>query len=385
MITERDIIIFNDDWGRYPSTLQHVAKVLLDNNNRLFWIGSLGLRRPKLNIADFKRAVQKLISIFKKKNNSASDTEKKPILINPFVIPLHDIKLIKKLNTFFICREVRKVLEIHNANKPILVTASPVTDEIIGKLEESCSVYYCVDDYSSMEGAFKCIIPFEKKIIEKADAVFAVSRVLMESRKHKTQTHFAPQGVNVTHFRKSDPVSENISSLPKPVIGFFGLITEWVDLDLILDCVKRYPQYSFVLIGKSTRDLSAFFHFKNFLYLGPIDYNLLPKYASAFDVGLIPFEVNKVTVASNPLKLLEYFSLGIPVVTTDLPEMRIFGDLVYIAESRIEFVDKIEKAVAEISEERNRSRRSKAKEYSWEAITRNVFDKILEIEQEKNK
>lgn len=385
MISKRDIIIFNDDWGRYPSTLQHVAKVLLDNNNRLFWIGSLGLRRPKLNIADFKRAFQKLINILKKKNNAVSDTGKKPVLINPFVIPLHDIKSIKKLNTFFICREVRRVLETHNAVKPILVTASPVTDEIIGKMGESCSIYYCVDDYSNMEGAFKCIVPSEKKIIEKADAVFAVSRVLMESRKHKTQTHFAPQGVNVAHFRKSDHVAENISSLQKPVVGFFGLITEWVDLELLLDCVKRYAQYSFVLIGKSTRDLSAFHHFKNFLYLGPIDYNLLPKYASAFDVGLIPFEVNKVTIASNPLKLLEYFSLGIPVVTTDLPEMRIFGDLVYLAESREAFVDKIEKAVVEISDEKNRSRRIKAEEYSWEAITEKVFDIILEIEQEKNK
>lgn len=384
MISKRDIIFFNDDWGRFPSTLQHIAKVLMENDNRLFWIGSLGLRRPKLNMGDIKRAFQKLLSIVKKKNVSEDESEKKPILIHPLVIPLHDFKLIKKMNSFFISRAVKKVLTEHNAVKPILITASPVTDEIIGKLGESCSFYYCVDDYSSMEGAFKCLLPSEKKIIEKVDGVFAVSKVLMESRKHKTDTHFAPQGVNVNHFRKVD-LDKRVSSIKKPVVGFFGLITEWIDLELILACVKKYPDFTFLLIGKSTRDLSAFYDCKNFLYLGPIDYKLLPKYASVFDVGLIPFEVNPVTVASNPLKMLEYFSLGIPVVTTNLPETRNFSSLVYIADSNEEFVEMVGRAVQEITLEKNQARIDKAKEYSWEAITGKVFDLVQKIEKVKSR
>ncbi len=384
MISKRDIIFFNDDWGRFPSTLQHVAKVLIENDNRLFWIGSLGLRRPKLNLSDIKRALQKLLSIAKPKNVIENDSEKKPILIHPLVIPLHNFKLIKKMNSFFISRTVKKVLAEYQAVNPILITASPVTDEIVGKLGESCSFYYCVDDYSSMEGAFKCILPSEKKIIEKVDAVFAVSKVLMESRTHKTETHFAPQGVNVNHFRKVD-LDERVSSIKKPVVGFFGLITEWIDLELILACVNKYPDFTFLLIGKSTRDLSAFYDCKNFLYLGPIDYNLLPKYASVFDVGLIPFEVNPVTVASNPLKMLEYFSLGIPVVTTNLPETRKFSDLAYIADDNEEFVEMVGRAVQEITFEKSRAMIDKANEYSWEAITEKVFDLVQKIEEEKSR
>ncbi|MDP2038701.1 MAG: glycosyltransferase, partial [Ignavibacteria bacterium] len=337
------------------------------------------------NLSDIKRAFQKLLSIAKPKNVIENESEKKPILIHPLVIPLHDFKLIKKINSFFISRTVKKVLTEHQAVNPILITASPVTDEIIGKLGESCSFYYCVDDYSSMEGAFKCILPSEKKIIEKVDGVFAVSKVLLESRKHKTETHFAPQGVNVNHFKKDENLAENVSSLKKPVVGFFGLITEWIDLELILACVKKYPEFTFVLIGKSTRDLSAFYDCKNFLYLGPIDYNLLPRYASVFDVGLIPFEVNPVTVASNPLKMLEYFSLGIPVVTTNLPETRNFSSLAYIADSNEEFVEMVGRAVQEITFEKNRARIDKAKEYSWEAITGKVFDLVQKIEEEKNR
>jgi len=383
VISNRDIIIFNDDWGRFPSTLQHVAKVLLENENRIFWIGSLGLRQLKINFADLKRAFHKLSGILNKSDSQRLSTERIPILIHPFVIPLHDFKIIKKINSYFITKAVKEVLAKHKVVRPILITASPVTDEVIGKLGESCSFYYCVDDYSSMEGAFKCILPSEQKIIEKVDGVFAVSNVLMESRKHKSETHFAPQGVNVNHFKKISLLNEKVSSIKKPVVGFFGLITEWIDLDLILACVKKYPDYTFVLIGKSTRDLSAFLDYKNFVYLGPVDYKVLPSYASVFDVGLIPFEVNPVTVASNPLKLLEYFSLGIPAVTTNLPETKIFADLAYIAGDRDEFIRMVAQAIEEITGEKNQSRIEKAKEYSWEAIAEKVFDLVEKIEAKK--
>jgi glycosyltransferase involved in cell wall biosynthesis len=383
VISKRDIIFFNDDWGRFPSTLQHVAKVLMENENRIFWIGSLGLRRPKINIADFKRAFQKISGILNKSNSQRTSTEKIPIIIQPFVIPLHDFKIVKKINSYFITKAVKEVLAKHNAVKPILITASPVTDEVIGKLGESCSFYYCVDDYSSMEGAFKCILHSEQKIIAKVDGVFAVSNVLMDTRRHKTETHFAPQGVNVNHFKKTTLLNEKVSSFKKPVIGFFGLITEWIDVDLILACVQKYPDYTFVLIGKTTRDLSAFLDYKNFVYLGPVDYKVLPSYASVFDVGLIPFEVNPVTVASNPLKLLEYFSLGIPVVTTNLPETKIFADLAYISNNGDEFIKMIKLAVEENSGEKNKARIDKAKEYSWEAIAEKVFNLVEKIEANK--
>lgn len=383
MISKRDIIFFNDDWGRFPSTLQHVAKVLMENENRIFWIGSLGLRRPKINIADFKRAFQKISGILNKSNSQRTSTERIPIIIQPFVIPLHDFKIVKKINSYFITKAVKEVLAKHNAVKPILITASPVTDEVIGKLGESCSFYYCVDDYSSMEGAFKCILHSEQKIIAKVDGVFAVSNVLMDTRRHKTETHFAPQGVNVNHFKKTSLLNEKVSSFKKPVIGFFGLITEWIDVDLILACVQKYPDYTFVLIGKTTRDLSAFLDYKNFVYLGPVDYKVLPSYASVFDVGLIPFEVNPVTVASNPLKLLEYFSLGIPVVTTNLPETKIFADLAYISNNGDEFIKMIKLAVEENSGEKNKARIDKAKEYSWEAIAEKVFNLVEKIEANK--
>jgi glycosyltransferase involved in cell wall biosynthesis len=384
MITGRDIIIFNDDWGRYPSTLQHVARVLMKNNNRIFWVGSLGLRRPKINLSDINRALKKIMKIFTRSAEIAKN-EITPVLIFPFVIPFHDFRIIRFLNAIFISRAVKKVLFRHQAASPILITSAPVTDQLIGRLGESSSFYYCVDDYSSMDGAFKSIAELEKKLVAKVDGVFAVSDYLFKTRKSpKGQTYYAPQGVETDHFKKTDDLAPQVKDLAKPVIGFFGLISEWIDLEVIYDCVSHYPDYTFLLIGKTVRDLSRFLDSKNFTYLGAVDYKDLLKYASVFDVGLIPFELNDVSIASNPLKLLEYFSLGIPVVSSNLPEVCKFNDLVFVAKDRTDFVQLIKTAVEDNRADRNLLRVKKSKEFSWEAVTEKIFNTVLQIELKKN-
>ncbi|PKL83330.1 MAG: hypothetical protein CVV24_05525 [Ignavibacteriae bacterium HGW-Ignavibacteriae-3] len=385
MITNRDIIIFNDDWGRFPSTLQHIARVLMNNNNRIFWVGSLGLRKPKISLSDFNRAAQKFIRVLFKKREKDNSEEIVPVLIYPFVIPFHDLKIIRKLNDFLIAREVNKILAENNALRPLFITSAPISDGLVGKLGESCSIFYCVDDYSFMDRAFKCIPSREKLLVEKVDAVFAVSDSLIQSRKSPSgNTFFAPQGVQTAHFKKKPHIPDSLSEKKSPVIGFFGLISEWINLELIYDCVINYPGYNFILIGKSVRDLNRFNDCKNFTYLGAVDYKELPDYASVFDVGLIPFELNEITIPANPLKLLEYFSLGIPVVSTNLPEAKKFSELAFIARNNSEFVDMIRMAVEDNKSERNLLRTQKAEEYSWEAVTEKVFDTVLKIESDKN-
>ena len=302
----------------------------------------------------------------------------------PFVLPLHDFKIIRWLNRVSITRSVKKILREKNAINPILITSAPITDNLIGGLGESCSIFYCVDDYSFMDSAFKSIPELEKKLVAKVDCVFAVSDFLFQTRKSpKGNTYFAPQGVETNHFRKTDQIAAQVVGIKKPVIGFFGLVSEWIDLNVIYDCVIRYPEYSFVMIGKTVRDLSRFYECKNFTYLDAVDYKELPKYASVFDVGIIPFELNEVTIPANPLKLLEYFSLGIPVVSSNLPEVRKFIDLAFIAKDSAEFVSMLKKAVEDNTPERNQKRIEKALEYSWEAITERVFETVLEIESSK--
>jgi glycosyltransferase involved in cell wall biosynthesis len=374
MLTNQDIIFFSDDWGRYPSTTQHIAKIL-SKQNRILWIGSLGLRKPQLSFKDILRVVEKLKKIFFGKKKSLS--QEKVFFINPLIIPFHDFALLRKLNNYIITSVVKSKLKKYNFQKPILFTSSPVIAELIGKLNERASVYLCLDDYSLFKGAFKSLLYLENKILDKVDIVFSVSDSLLKSRVPKSgKNYFLPQGVDFNHFSHSNNVEALNASLKPSVIGFFGLISNWVDIDLIVECAKTYPKYSFIIIGKSEQNIDEMIRLPNVEYLDEIPYKELPTYAKMFNVGLIPFKVNDLTIAVNPIKLIEYFALGIPVLSTNLPEVEKFKDLVLIARDKGEFVKLLPIAVGDNISERNLLRISKAKNYAWDSIAEDVSQKI---------
>ena len=384
MLTGRDIIIFSDDWGRLPSTLQHITKELL-KENRIFWIGSLGLRKPNLNLNDFKRAAKKLANVFSKKESIESADQKSPNQLHPFIIPFHNYKLIRYFNKNSLKKKLYQAIELHKIVNPVLLTSSPLVSDIVGEIGESSSHYFCLDDYSKLEGTFKELIDFERELLQKVNTSFSVSDILVNTRKPSNgKSYFLPQGVNCEHFQKRiNLIPDEIKKIPKPVAGFFGLISEWINLDVIEKCLSTYPNYSFIFIGKSLRNLDSLKQFKNFFYLGEIQYSILPNYASLFDLGLIPFEVNELTIAANPLKLLEYMSMGIPVLSSDLPEVKKFKDLVFIAKNDNEFVELIKRSIEDNLPERNRKRIEKAQEYSWKSIAERISDIIQKTELEK--
>jgi len=384
LLIGRDIIIFSDDWGRLPSTLQHIAKELI-KENRIFWIGSLGLRKPNLNLKDFKRAAGKLVNVFSKKKSLENVDQRSPIQLHPFIIPFHNYQLIRYFNKHSLKKKLYQTMELHKIVNPVLLTSSPLVSDIIGEIGESSSHYFCLDDYSKLKGTFKELIDFEYELLQKVDISFSVSDLLVNTRKPSNgKSYFLPQGVDCEHFQKRiNKIPDQIKNIPKPVIGFFGLISEWINLDVIEKCLNTYSNYSFIFIGKSLRNLDPLKQFKNFFYLGEIQYSILPNYASLFDLGLIPFEVNELTIAANPLKLLEYMSMGIPVLSSDLPEVRKFKDLVFVAKNDNEFVGLIKMSIEDNLPERNRKRIEKAHEYSWKSISERISDIIQKTELEK--
>src|ERR1019366_5094600 len=129
---------------------------------------------------------------------------------------------------------------------------------------------------------------------------------------------------------------------------YFGAIADWIDLDLVYDGAKARPQYSFVLIGQVFgRDVSALEALPNVRLLGNKPYADIPAYLYHFDACLIPFLLNQVTKATDPVKLYEYFSLGKPVVATNMAELAQCGDLLYIGHDAEDFAQKVDAAVSE--------------------------------------
>lgn len=375
MIKNRNIIVFAEDWGRFPSTTQHIGKELL-KYNRLIWVGSLGHRKPEFSVYDLFRVLEKILNLFKKKE---INTNNNLVVIHPFIIPLHDFKFVRKINNYLIKKKINKALKANNFSNPILITSTPLIENILGELGESSSHYFCLDDYSKFKGAFNSLIEIESLLLKKITSVFSVSEKLLANKIPTSGNNFhLPQGVDISHFNLIENKKNNNDKI---VIGFFGLIAEWVDLELICKCAETYPNYYFKVIGKAVTDISCFNIYKNINFIGEVPYKELPDFVNDFTVGLIPFKINELTLAVNPLKLIEYFATGIPVVSTALPEVKKFGDLVFCADNEDEFINLLPKAVNDNNNIRNERRRKKAEEYSWKNITEQISVAILKTEK----
>jgi glycosyltransferase involved in cell wall biosynthesis len=318
------------------------------------------------------------------RNNIVNESESIS-LVHPFVIPLHDSKIVRRINAFFLARKLSKALKKSDFKKPILITSTPIIADLIGQFDEALSIYFCLDDYSLFSGAFKSIGYLELKLMNKIDVVFSISEKLLNTRIPKSgNSIFLPQGVDIDHFTITDSKNNNLTESSTKVIGFFGLLSTWVDIDLLVKCAKAYKDYEFLIIGKSEQRIDDLVRQPNVNYLGAVPYEKLPGIAKRFDVGLIPFLVNDLTIAVNPIKLIEYFALGIPVVSTSLPEVKKFKELVFIADNEEKFIEYISNAIDDNNPDRNNLRKKKALEYSWESISEKISNKIIEvIENEK--
>jgi len=382
MVKARDILIFGDDWGRYPSTIQHIANVL-KKQNRIFWIGSLGLRKPKFTPRDIIRGLEKLANMFKRSGAPIGGKTDNPIVLHPVVIPMHDNQLMRRKNISSIEKTIRTAIQTHKIVKPIILSSSPIVADILDRIDYASAHYFCLDDYGLFDGAFQSLRRHEEDFIKRADSSYFVSdRLLEQHRSVNRELHFLPQGVDVGHFTVPDTdIVPELRTLPRPIIGFFGLLANWIDLPLILRCAQTYPDASFVVIGKAATDTSLLKQSPNIRYIGEVSYEQLPKYVARFDIGLIPFSVNELTLAANPLKLLEYMASGTAVVSTKLPEVEKFSPLAAVAKDSNEFVRLIGAVLNNDTEEQRNRRKAIAQEHSWEKITEQVCAVIERVER----
>ena len=175
-------------------------------------------------------------------------------------------------------------------------------------------------------------------LTRREDLVVVASETLLEvKRSLNAATIHSPHGVDVAHFasasRVDGPVPDEVAALPKPVVGFFGLIESWIDLDLVAHLARSRPQYSFVMIGRVAVPEETVPHASNLHFLGRQPYESLPDYGRGFDCCLIPYRLTRQVMHANPLKLREYLAMGKPVVSVSTPEIDQFADIVLIARS----------------------------------------------------
>ena len=210
-------------------------------------------------------------------------------------------------------------------------------------------LYDCMDDWDGFPNIGEQLLSEEKTLIAQADLV-TVSAALLYQKwgAHNPRCVLVRNAVDFAFFRQHCFTNDVLSGLAGPVIGYYGALAQWLDYPLLAALADRRPEWNFILVGDIfVDDLAGLEHKPNVQLLGRKPYSQMPLYLDHFDACLIPFRLYNVTHAVDPVKFYEYISAGKPVISTPLTEMSIYKDLLYFATGVDEFIEQIERALAE--------------------------------------
>jgi UDP-galactopyranose mutase len=221
-------------------------------------------------------------------------------------------------------------------------------------IDSAATVYDCMDELANFSFAPPRLLALESELFDAADVVFTGGYSLYEAKKGRhPNVHPFPSSVDREHFgraRERQPDPEELAALPRPRFGFYGVIDERMDLELVAAAADAHPEWSFVMVGPVVKiDPADMPRRPNILYAGGKTYEELPAWLGGWDVALMPFAINDATRFISPTKTPEYLAGGRPVVSTPIVDVRRhYGDMegVIIADDREAFIRGCEQALA---------------------------------------
>lgn len=260
---------------------------------------------------------------------------------------------------------------------------TPLSLEFSDHLKSALIVYDCMDELSSFKFAPPAIKNWEQKLFAKADIVFTGGMHLYEAKKNFHSNIFGiPSGIDVDHFIKArkfakDP--DDQAAIPHPRIGFYGVVDERFNIELLRSVADKSPDWHFIIIGPTAKiDPATLPQSGNIHFIGMRDYKELPGYLAGWDVAMMPFELNEATKYISPTKTPEFLAAGKPVVSTSIHDViHPYGDkkLVSIADTPDEFVAAIEQYLSiERSKQWLKEVDALLKTMSWDDIADRMSD-----------
>jgi glycosyltransferase involved in cell wall biosynthesis len=350
----------------------HIA-YQLSKYNRVLFVESIGLRKPQLNRNDLSRIgrkIKRFFQLFRKINNNF-------YVCTPLSIPGHQNAFVQKLNEILLVIFLRTISVVLRIRKPILIVFLPSMSGVIGKVGEILSAYYCTDEHSEFPGVDReAIRRMERSMLEKVDLGFATSLQILEKKKKiNPGFYLSIHGVDYDHFSRAQDshlkVPNEIMHLRRPVIGYFGAIDKWMDLELIDFLIRQKREWTYLFIGKTVVDIARFVNEPNIHFIGQRPFSELPGYGKLFDVAIIPFVTNELTRYVFPIKLKEYLSMGKPVVSSAIPPVEKFSlenpGVIQVGYNHGDFLKKIELSISSDSNELIRIRQQTVNKDTWEA------------------
>lgn len=381
------LVVFSDDWGRHPSSCQHLVSHLLTDFNTC-WVNTIGLRAPSLNIATVKRGVEK-IAQWTRMRSEAQDDESlvkhsthvsQPQVLNPKMWPWFTRGIHQRFNWKLLERQLRPAIQ-QLPTPRIVVTTLPITAGLVGRLPVDGWVYYRVDDFGVWPGVGgRAMQKLDRQMVEVADCVISVSDVLRDQaqawgRDSELLTH----GVDVDFWQGSHAIEENIlAECDQPVVLFWGVIDRRMDTEWLSALSKAMPNGTIALVGPEDNADPVISRLPNVRSFPPVAFERLPALAKQASVLLMPYADLPVTRAIQPLKLKEYLATGQPVVARNLPAVQPWADCLDAVNSTDEFVTAVLKRTQTGVTDPQRSSRERLVNESWHAKARQFSESLFQ-------
>jgi len=283
---------------------------------------------------------------------------------------------------------LRQMFNDHEIDEYVFWYYTPMALKFTDHFKPVASVYDCMDELSAFKGAHSHLPILEKQLFRKVDLVFTGGQSLYEAKRGQhPSVHAFPSSIDAAHFGKArttvtDP--EDQAHIPHPRLGFFGVIDERFDIDLLDQVAKQRPEWQFIIIGPVVKiDPETLPKHANIHYLGGKKYDELPHYLAGWDIALLLFARNESTRFISPTKTPEYLAAGKPVISTSIRDVvRPYGELklVEITDTPDEFIHAAEKILARSDQSEWLSRVDAfLKEISWDKTWGQMSDLITEV------
>ena len=231
-----------------------------------------------------------------------------------------------------------------------------------------------MDLHSGFDNAPSEILALEKQLANNSEIIVVSSSILQTYLKEylSSDSILIRNGVEISHFDSVNPTHEN----GRTIVGYFGAIAEWFDADLLQIVAKSLPNYEFQLIGRVS-DASVtqkLVSIPNIQFIGEVNYQDLPSLVTGWNAGIIPFKITPLTLATNPVKVYEYSALGLPTVSTAMPEVAEISKetkSVQVARDSSEFTEALRNAIGISNAEKNQLR-AWASGQSWDVRAKSL-------------
>lgn len=377
--------------GERYGTLFHEAAVASPHGRDFVWLGVIDwafrIQRPQhlaANLADLGNRVFYVSIVFE----SADENGRFRVLSSPypgvFEIRLRvsgDIPNVYQMFSDKQLAEIQLSLEeavsLLHVSSPTVVVQYPSWHLVAAALPGAAVVHDCLDLVEGFSNVPPEVVDLEEQLVASADLVVVSSQPLAVHVEKQRPCVVVRNAAEVKFFAAGAAAATMTHLGRRPVVGYFGAISDWFDVEWVDECAAAHPEWDFVLVGGADADISALRDRSNIDLLGELPYAALPERLADFDVAVIPFKLKPLILCTNPVKLYEYMAAGKPVVASPMPEvLSAAPGLVYIAKDAKQFGEQIEKALSEDTDELREARKAWARQHDWRERAKSFLEAV---------